>query len=112
MNIPKLNTKSPKGKYTVIGNIENSGKLTANLNNTAQSDLMDVITKEWETLVVLTRRYWDGEQPPAATTVRRQMTCQKCSAKISGDVDVGDANSFGKYDCPSCKKKGCVVPDQ
>jgi hypothetical protein len=108
LNIPKVITKGKaKGAYGTLGSVEVSGKLTANLSNAAQQELEKIITKEWDTLVILARRYWADEAVPQlqVNPVRREMKCGKCGKVYSGEVDLGRSNDFGKYKCTGCGKE-------
>jgi hypothetical protein len=108
LNIPKVITKSKaKGAYKTLGSVEVSEKLTSILTNKAQSELEKIITEEWDTLVILARRYWTDEAVPQVQVnpVRREMKCGKCGRVYSGEVDLGQANDFGKYKCTGCGKE-------
>ena len=109
-NIPKANTKNvASGTYSSLAQLENGEKLTANLKTDAQSDLLAILTNEWDTLVILARRYWTNEEPPVAQQARPDMKCTKCDARYTGDCNLGAANQFGKYTCKRCGK-ATVVP--
>jgi hypothetical protein len=51
--------------YNAIGKFRNSGKLTSNLSNTAQTEIVQLVVANWASFVLLAQRYYQ-EGPPAA----------------------------------------------
>jgi hypothetical protein len=58
-NLPKFDTKNCMASmYNDINKFSNGAKLRRDLNNAAQTDLLAVVTTEWEALKLLAKRYW------------------------------------------------------
>jgi hypothetical protein len=61
-NLPKFDTLNcMAAMYDDINKFSNGAKLRQQLNNAAQTDLVQVVTTEWDKLQELARRYWNNE---------------------------------------------------
>lgn len=69
-NIPKIDTRNKAATdYNTIQKIANSGKLTASLNQTTQTEILNIIRTDWLRLQNLANRYWTNSPVPVPVPV-------------------------------------------
>lgn len=73
--IPKFDTiNSNSGMYNTITKFRNHAKLTSNLSNTAQTEIVQLVGANWASFVLLAQRYYKDGPPDADETPEDRLT--------------------------------------
>jgi len=104
-NIPKFDTLNKSAtNYNAISKFANHTKLTSALRNTAQQDILNVISNNWATLSLLATRWWTNQMAPVIVVpvVVPVATVKTCDVpNCGGQVTIV---SSGKSPCDTCWK--------